>query len=618
MNFLETYVQSIREKKQDQLADSVKKTASEVGEKYLEKFDYRTNQIGMLLGNVQSGKTGQVFAIACEAADRGFPFFILLTTDNVRLQQQTFERTEHDLTQFVVCDEKEEQKFKEASTNGKPAILVLKKNTHILREWSNILNNMQSFRGNPLFIIDDEADAASLNTKVNQHEISSINKYLSEIRDTAIASIYLQVTGTPQALLLQSLNTEWHPTFTYYFEPGTGYLGGDFFFPSSGEVPNHVRFVDDKSSEQCMKEVLLRHFVVTAQSFLSGEDASNCLLHPGVRQISHQKIREQIEETLLFLKKSIDNKDILELIKSEYDLIDPKKSKKRTLSEIIDKVKSLLRTSEYKILTLNGTSSDTSSDYETGCNFIVGGNTLGRGITFNQLNTFYYIRTSKTPQADTMWQHNRMFGYDRDAGLISLYCTQELYHLFSEINDTNNFIIEQVKRGAKITIAYSDNLKPTRRSVLDESLLNYVQGGSNHFPLEPKNNTFKDISDLVSGFKDSDPAINVNLGFIIEILSHFKTELSFNLEGYINIIESQFKNKPATQGRLLVRRDRDITRATRALLSPNDWAETNKYEDQFVLTLYRVLGQKDKGWGGHPIWVPNIKLPKSKSFYFID
>ena len=86
----------------------------------------------------------------------------------------------------------------------------------------------------------------------------------------------------------------------------------------------------------------------------------------------------------------------------------------------------------------------------------------------------------------------------------------------------------------------------------------------------------------------------------------------------MNIIESLFKSSPATQGRLLVRRDRDITRGTRALLSPNDWAETNQYEDQFVLTLYCVKGQKDKGWEGHPIWVPNIKLPKSKDYYIIE
>jgi len=37
-------------------------------------------------------------------------------------------------------------------------------------------------RGNPLFIIDDEADAASLNTLVNRNKQSSINKFLDKIK----------------------------------------------------------------------------------------------------------------------------------------------------------------------------------------------------------------------------------------------------------------------------------------------------------------------------------------------------------------------------------------------------------------------------------------------------
>ncbi len=37
-------------------------------------------------------------------------------------------------------------------------------------------------KGNPLFIVDDEADAASLNTLINRDKQSSINKYLDTIK----------------------------------------------------------------------------------------------------------------------------------------------------------------------------------------------------------------------------------------------------------------------------------------------------------------------------------------------------------------------------------------------------------------------------------------------------
>ena len=41
-------------------------------------------------------------------------------------------------------------------------------------------------RGNPLFIVDDEADAASLNTLVNKNRQSSINKYLGNNKGSII------------------------------------------------------------------------------------------------------------------------------------------------------------------------------------------------------------------------------------------------------------------------------------------------------------------------------------------------------------------------------------------------------------------------------------------------
>ena len=89
MQYLNEYLQKIKDRGNDTLADSVLKTADDVSEKAINKFSFATNDIGLLLGNVQSGKTGQVFGVICRATDMGFPVFVLLTTDNVVLQQQT-------------------------------------------------------------------------------------------------------------------------------------------------------------------------------------------------------------------------------------------------------------------------------------------------------------------------------------------------------------------------------------------------------------------------------------------------------------------------------------------------------------------------------------------------
>lgn len=51
-----------------------------------------SHEVGLLFGNVQSGKTGQMFGVISKAADLGFSVFLLLTTDNIVLQQQTIDR----------------------------------------------------------------------------------------------------------------------------------------------------------------------------------------------------------------------------------------------------------------------------------------------------------------------------------------------------------------------------------------------------------------------------------------------------------------------------------------------------------------------------------------------
>lgn len=47
----------------------------------------------LLLGNVQSGKTAQMFGIMSSLADKGFRVFLLLTTDNSDLERQTLKKS---------------------------------------------------------------------------------------------------------------------------------------------------------------------------------------------------------------------------------------------------------------------------------------------------------------------------------------------------------------------------------------------------------------------------------------------------------------------------------------------------------------------------------------------
>ncbi len=609
MKYLETYLKTIEGRGNRQLADSIRKTVDHIAPKYLEGFSFCDHEVGLLFGNVQSGKTGQMFGVISVAADLGFPVFLILTTDNVILQQQTIERVREDLKGFCICDEYDSEIFAE-NCLMQPAIIVLKKNVRTLKQWSNILGSTGFMRGNPLFIIDDEADAASLNTMVNRNSKSSINRYLDDIKERSACSIYLQVTGTPQALLLQTMSSGWHP---YYFRPGNGYLGGDFFFPSEG-IGDSIAYIDSLNNP--LEEALLHHLMVSGIMLTAGKKVSNFLIHPSVRKAVHGRYQQEVSKALAELKGKCRDAGFTAKLKQLYDQMVPDKFEKKGFSEVLDFIQALLENDEVKVLVMNGNSGVGSDDYASGSNVIIGGNTLGRGVTFAGLQTIYYTRTAKKPQADTMWQHSRMFGYDRDAGLMKVFIDEHLYKLFADINATNNSIISQVERGtADVKIYYPEGLNPTRKNVLDNKKLAMLSGGTNYYPYSPENDTIADIDRLLEAFDESQPCYQVSLRLMQEIFSHIRSEDDFKVSVFSSIIEMVLADRPAGQGVLIVRRNRNVAKGTGALLSPNDWQLGASVTDKIVLTMYQMTGEK--GWGGEKIWVPNIKLPDKMVYYDI-
>lgn len=609
MQYLKTYLQKITDQGNVKLAESILKTAEDVGEQYIRNFSFTSHEIGLLFGNIQSGKTGQMFGIMCKAADLGFPAFILLTTDNVALQQQTLERVRNDLDGFCICGENDSGLFIENSL-VKPAIVILKKNSRMLRLWANVFNSTGFMKGNPLFIVDDEADAASLNTLVNRNGQSSINRYLDSIKNGASSSLYLQVTGTPQAILLQTLASGWHPYFTYYFHPGDGYLGGDFFFPSNGK-PECIDYLE--TIKRPTRSVVIRHIAVSAQILASNGKVSNCLIHPSVRQTVHQRFADNVTKEINWCIEHINDEFITEL-QSQYNALMPDKSKKLPFDIIYKTAGDLMENKCIKVLIMNGKTDVESHEYAAGCNFIIGGNTLGRGVTFPSLQTIYYTRTSKKPQADTMWQHSRMFGYDRDPGMMKIFINEQLYKLFADINATNNAIIAQAEQGIdNIKIYYPVGLNPTRKNVLNNKRVNILSGGTNYYPFYPDNDSIEDISKLLEPFSDDEPYYQVSLRFIKKILTHIISSPDFKLDAFLSVINTFLSEQPAGQGILIVRRERNVAQGTGALLSPNDWTLGSTFLNKVVLTMYQVTGTK--GWGGKTLWVPNIKLPHDTMYY---
>jgi len=626
MNNLNDYLSSI---KFEDTKKNILDVTSKLFDQHLISFDYQSQRNGLLLGDVQSGKTGQMFGIVASAVDKGFELFLVLTTDNTRLQQQTFKRALESFPRFCVCGESDSIRF----TMNKmriPVVIVLKKNSTVLRKWRNYLVNSGFLAGRTLFLLDDEADAASLNAKINQNEISAINQHIRDIRGSCASCIYLQVTATPQAVLLQTDDSEFKPSFVIYFEPGKSYLGGDFFFSKPEPYciietdDSTIRTTTDPAADAYwLNRAILNYLVVTAQFKLSNySPVCNFLIHPSIKTRDHTTVAERIGEILNEVLQGInDNEDVIkENLLLEWQELKTTKPEIKPFDEVYERIRDMLFHSEINIHILNSKSNATI-DVETGYNIVVGGNILGRGVTFPNLQTVYYSRTARIPQADTYWQHCRMFGYDRDRSLMRLFIPFSIFKLFQELNESQKVLVKHISENGidKTQLLYANGIKPTRNAVISSQRLSQIVGGVNYFAAFPTNNTLQNLDELLLPYNGKG-FVDCPISLLIQILSHIGSEnqdSDWNSQEYINAINMIAEKENLKTAKLFVSIERKITRGKGTMLSENDRVDIAKYISDIALIMYRMANAPELGWNGS-IWMPNIKLPEGFTFFRME
>lgn len=629
MSYIDTYLNTIQS---NELRESVVNTSNELVSNISSRFSFASQLNCLLLGNVQSGKTGQMLGAISLLADKGYRLFILLTTDNVDLQRQTYNRVKKSLLDFNVISEKEEVLFEQVRLT-RPAVIVLKKNSRVLRKWKDILVNTDICHGLPLVIFDDEADAASLNTKVNSNKVSPINRNLSLIKKTSTSSVYIEVTATPQAVLLQSLVSGWRPSFVTYFKPGSQYLGGNFFY--SDPTSYCAKFTEDNELDQIiadddtvtpdgLRDSILTFLEVCAYKKIKGENNCNFMIHPNVKIDVHNKFVNRVQEFLNLLEVSQNEKGFEKALKNIWTDLQHTKPDFPSFEDIQNGVTDILDNTEIMVVPLNSKSfvcRDSSNpdalDLSKGFNIVIGGNTLGRGITFPHLQTVYYCRSAKRMQADTFWQHSRIFGYDREKELVRIFIPQPLYKFFTELNKSNEMLIEQVTHGLEnLQVILPADISPTRKTVLDSKYLNAIVGGMNFFASDPVDSNTEVIDSIVSQYGDalSVPTDEETVINLLQLVGSYDSQ-DFSSQKYISCVHALCAKRPSVKLRLIVRKNREISKGTGTLLSENDRKLGSKFDDEIVLTLYRVNGEVAKGWNGKPLWIPNIKFPKNICFY---
>ena len=613
---------------------SLRHVADEFLERKVAHFDNCHSERSLLLGEVQSGKTSQIFGILAATADANplFKTFVLLTTSNISLHTQTLERAMGMLRTFDVCGEFDDLRFA-ANRGDRPLLVILKKNVHVLKRWRNTLANASSRRGGPIMIIDDEADATGLNTKVNQGEVSAINGHLDAMRTSFASSLYLQVTATPQALFLQTSASGWKPEDCIYFPPGKGYLGGQFFF--SDPPPYSYKKTPENDLERIctgfstwteLPDGFLRataaYMVASAHHLKMGGVKTSYLIHPSWTQDVHATLRRAAELALAGLGTWNSDHRAQGYLEDAWNDLQSSKPDLLSCAELMDEIPGLT----HNIQTLNSSAEATSVvSFEPGSNVVIGGNSLGRGITFPMLLTTYYCRRSRMPQMDTIWQHCRMFGYDRDPGLSRMFVPGALYDLFSEAFSSNQILVDLVKDGRieDIQVVSVPSLRPTRRAVIDMSSYVQIVGGTNYYPGHPDQTRWSAqlLDEVVARLGEGETDVTLSVGEFVKVLHLFESPDSgeWSAGEFIRAAEA-WDGHRKTDGscRVMVRRDRDVSSGTGTLLSPSDRTLAGSISGSPVLVLYRLNGSTLNGWEGHAFWIPNIKLPDDFVFNFVN
>jgi hypothetical protein len=250
----------------------------------------RFNVRGLVVGDVQSGKTATYTALTCKAADAGYRLIILLTGTLENLRRQTQERLDEG---FVGLDSSGElttvkknraigvgiinpknpagvftSRLRDFNKNlveslgftldgfNVPILVVIKKNKSILENLEKWLAEYNAGPDGtisaPVLVIDDEADFASVNTRKRDESPAEINKRIRSLLAKFAHSSYVGFTATPFANVFidpdttdEMVKNDLFPRdFIYGLEPPSNYVGPQSVFGESA-TQEALRSVDD-------------------------------------------------------------------------------------------------------------------------------------------------------------------------------------------------------------------------------------------------------------------------------------------------------------------------------------------------------------------------------------
>lgn len=471
---------------------------------------------GLVVASVQSGKTSNYIGLITRAADAGYKIIVVMAGVYNVLRNQTQERIEEGFTGFdisvtpsspvgvgIAGDEPGKQpiaftsrvadfgrsrfepwKAFDTDRSDVPYLFVVKKNASVLwRVYEWLRDNAKP--EDPLLLIDDEADNASINVKYNhdkreEDDPTRINGQIRRILKLFDKRCYVGYTATPYANILidPNVDTDEHgpdlfPSgFIYTMEDSTDYFGAAKVFGDYDEVrPRYLRFIDDideilpakhkKTDTMVVLPVSLKTAVrafllATAIRALNGERESHSTMMVNVSPFTdtQRSVSDAIEDYLEQLRRAIFSfghckwKRALKYSGELWSLHDTwaseyESASNHTWDEIQRELCETIR--DVHVATINMRSND-CLEYgrHTEHVIVVGGYRLSRGLTLEGLVVSYYSRNARA--YDALMQMSRWFGYRFGyEELCRVWMSDEAAGWYKFVADSTSELLDQLR-----------------------------------------------------------------------------------------------------------------------------------------------------------------------------
>lgn len=593
----------------------------------------------------------------------------------------------------------------------KKIVIVAKKEKRNLDKISSFISEYTIQQRKYCLIIDDEADTTGIGfskvkDSIDEFDLRTVASKVNEIRNGLDGCVFVQVTATPYALYLQPDFDEERlrpikPERTVLLPSGEGYIGGEYYFINSKKDDHSAQYIFEVVSEEehdlisnqkrkgkkskiddrrsfKQEEILLRKDKLTTfKKGLINFVVGGCVLrmnnknthysyviHTATQKSSHIKLESITQEFF----KQIKERDkytypiIEEMLRESYKDIEksvvangftmpPIEDVKYAFYQAVDK-------GHIKVTIVNSDKDmDAILDEDSGelklsapFSIFVGGQVLDRGVTIPKMIGFYYGRSPKTMQQDTVLQHSRMFGY-RNVGLLSVtrfYTTQRIYENMTRITEIDMALREDIENGKfsegiyfiqKYISNYDDgknqvdDIIPCSPGKIALSNVVFLKPGYRILPIgfSPIAKTYStkisnDISKLISkmmnenekdavlvSINDAEKVIELAYSAIVpdESSARFVT-----LERFLTTLR-YVADKKDNMIYLIVRRNRNAAKFKREGKVYQDSPDTKKDElalaekvaiERPTLMMLHQDGTAD-GWDGSPFWWPVLKLP---------